>query len=126
MPSINGSYDPPPRWKSRHLIWEIIIIYWALTGKIKRQFTAYEFTTWDLPNGFKLQYCDYDNRWKVARMDEINEPFETLYVHPVYGVHGPLYYILALFMRREAAKSRGIKNWMNLEKERRKLKKQFY
>lgn len=121
MASVNGSYYLPVFYKRSVFLWEMIILYCILFKKMSQGFVAREFTTWLLPNGFKLQYTDYDNKWGVSRMDEINEPFQTNYINEVYCRKGIFYCLLLLYMKIKAADIRGIKNWRNLENERRAL-----
>jgi len=125
MASINGSYYQPPSWKRSVLVWEMIILYYILSGKIKRGFVGYEFTSWELPYGFELQYVDYSNDWGIGRKDEINYPFRTEYVNSVYCKKGPLYVLFSICMRIKAAKIRDIKNWKKLDTERRILENNY-
>ncbi len=126
MASINGSYISPVWWKRIVFIWEIIILYWAFTGKIEIEWASHEFTKWKLPKEFKLKYVDFNNWWGVSRHDETNDPFETDYINPVYCKKGLIYSLFNTYMQKEASKIRGIKNWKNLEIERRKMNQQTF
>jgi len=114
MASINGSYVPPIWWKRSVLVWEMIVLFWGLRNKINLESALCEFTTWNLPRGFKLQYVDYSNRWGIYRDDERNEPFRTNYINSVYCQKGPIYALFSICMRIKAAKVREIKKGINL------------
>jgi len=120
MASINGSYINPPWYKCSVFVWEITLIYYFLVGKISPPVGLSCFTTWRLPEGFELQYVDYAKTWGISRDDETNYPFRTNYVNSVYCRKGPLYWVLSLVMRREAALLRDIARWYHLDTEREK------
>lgn len=119
MASINGSYFAPSSWKRRVFLWEMVILFWVLTGKIKKVEVLSEFTTWKLPNNFELQYTDYSHDWGISREDEINHPFRTNYINSVYCKKGPIYVLFRVYMRMKAAELRSIGNWRKLETIRR-------
>jgi hypothetical protein len=121
MASVNGSYVPPKWWKRCVLAWEILIVYYWWKNKINLDSALREFTTWTLPGGFKLQYVDWSKSWSIDRLEEVNYPFMTTYVNSVYCIKGPIYFLFAHFMRKEAAKIRGISDYKNLETERKKI-----
>lgn len=79
-----GSYRTPSFYKCSVFLWEIMILYYALSKKIKIGFVDSEFTTWYLPGDFELKYVDYTNNWSIDRQEEINYPFTTTYINSVY------------------------------------------